>query len=112
MAEAAEQIVSGEVTRAVRDSTWEGGAIKDGDHLGISGDGILAVASELVDAACALLEVLIDDEHEIVTIIEGEGATAGSTRHLTEWLAEHRPDVSPEVHHGGQPLYPYYFGVE
>jgi DAK2 domain fusion protein YloV len=112
MQEAADAIASGEVTQAVRDSVCDVGPIKEGDHLGISGDGILAVAPELVDAAVGLLDVLVTDEHEIVTIIEGEGATAGATRHLTEWLAEHRPDVSPEVHHGGQPLYPYYFGVE
>jgi len=112
MGVAAEAIVSGEVTQAVRDSASDVGPIKEGDHLGICGDGILAVAPEMVDAATGLLDALVGDEHEIVTIIEGEGATAGTTRHLTEWLAEHRPDVSPEVHHGGQPLYPYYFGVE
>jgi dihydroxyacetone kinase-like predicted kinase len=112
MQEAAEAIASGEVTQAVRDSVCDLGPIKEGDHLGISGDGILAVAPELVDAAVGLLDVLVTDEHEIVTIIEGEGATAGATRHLTEWLGEHLPDVSAEVHHGGQPLYPYYFGVE
>ena len=54
----------------------------------------------------------MNDEHEIVTIIEGEGATAGDARRITEWLGEHHPDVAPEVHHGGQPLYPYLFGVE
>lgn len=112
MGEAAESIVSGEVTQAVRDSASDVGPIQEGDHLGICGDGILSVAPEMVDAAIGLLDSLVGDEHEIVTIIEGEGANAGSTRRLTEWLAEHRPDVSAEVHHGGQPLYPYYFGVE
>jgi uncharacterized protein len=48
----------------------------------------------------------------MVTVIEGEGSSAAVTRRITEWLAEHRPDVDPEVHHGGQPLYPYLFGVE
>jgi len=47
-----------------------------------------------------------------VTIIEGEGATASDTRHITEWLSESQPHVSAEIHHGGQPLYPYFFGVE
>ena len=47
-----------------------------------------------------------------MTIIEGEGSSAGATRHLTDWLGEHRPDVAAEVHHGGQPLYPYLFGIE
>ena len=40
------------------------------------------------------------------------GASAGETRRITEWLDEQHPDVSPEIHHGGQPLYPYFLGVE
>ena len=64
------------------------------------------------DAAIDLLRVLVSDDHEIVTLIEGEGATAADTRRITEWLAEERPDVSAEIHHGGQPLYPYLLGVE
>ena len=59
-----------------------------------------------------MLNALVGDEHEIVTIIEGEGASAATTRRITDWLGELRPDVSAEVHHGGQPLYPYLFGVE
>jgi len=45
-------------------------------------------------------------------VIEGEGATPANTRRITQWLAEERPGVAVEVHHGGQPLYPYLFGVE
>ena len=52
------------------------------------------------------------EDHEIVTVIEGEGATVGDTRHIRQWLEDNRPDVETEVHHGGQPLYPYYFGIE
>ena len=37
---------------------------------------------------------------------------AGETRRVTEWLAEHRPDVAIEVHHGGQPLYPFLISIE
>ena len=48
----------------------------------------------------------------IVTIIEGEGFTPAATRAVTEWLGDQHPDVTAEVHHGGQPLYPYLFGVE
>ena len=112
MASLAANVVAGEVTRAVRDSTCELGPIAEGDYLGIARDGIKAVEATLADAACALLDALVTDEHEIVTIIEGEGATAADTRAVTEWLSEHRPGVSPEVHHGGQPLYPYLFGIE
>src|SRR5690606_37134262 len=112
MAEAAAAVVAGEVTQAVRDSSWDGGPIHTGDWLGLGRDGIKAVERDLASAATALLDVLVTDRHEIVTIIEGEGASAACTRQLTEWLGEHRPDVAAEVHHGGQPLYPYLFGIE
>jgi dihydroxyacetone kinase-like predicted kinase len=112
MAEAAAAVVAGEVTRAVRDSTCDLGDIKEGDYLGIGRDGICALASGLDLVCTQLLDVLVADEHEIVTVIEGEGSSAAVTRHLQVWLEEHRPDVTTEVHHGGQPLYPYLFGIE
>jgi DAK2 domain fusion protein YloV len=112
MAALSANVVAGEVTRAVRDSNSEAGPIAEGDYLGISRDGIKVVAGSAAEAACGLLDALVSDEHEIVTVIEGEGASPAETRQITEWLGEHRPDVSPEVHHGGQPLYPYLFGVE
>ncbi|MGQ0432530.1 MAG: DAK2 domain-containing protein [Microthrixaceae bacterium] len=112
MAEAAKNVVAGELTQAVRDSSCDVGPIATGDWLGIARDGIRAVESSLADAATALLDVLVTDEHEIVTLIEGEGSSSAITRHLTEWLGEHRPDASAEVLHGGQPLYPYLFGIE
>ena len=62
--------------------------------------------------ATHLLDSIVTDEHELVTIIEGEGSTASNTRRLSDWLTEERPDVAVEVHHGGQPLYPYLFGIE
>jgi dihydroxyacetone kinase-like predicted kinase len=112
MADAASNVLAGEVTRAVRDSSSDAGPIHEGDYLGISRDGIVAVNPVLDGAAIALLDRLVNDDHEIVTIIEGDGATHASTRALTEWLSEQHPDVTAEVHHGGQPLYPYLLGVE
>jgi dihydroxyacetone kinase-like predicted kinase len=47
-----------------------------------------------------------------VTLIEGEGSKVGDTRSIEEWLSEEFPDVALEVHHGGQPLYPYLLGIE
>jgi DAK2 domain fusion protein YloV len=112
MADAASNVVAGEITQAVRDSSCDVGPIATGDWLGIARDGIRAVEAQLGDAATKLLDELVTDHHEIITIIEGEGASAAVTRHITEWLGEHRPDASTEVHHGGQPLYPYLFGIE
>ena len=112
MAALATNVVAGEVTRAVRESTCDIGPIREGDYLGIAADGIRAVEASVAAAMIGLLDALVADGHEIVTLIEGEGATPADTRQITEWLAEHRPDVSPEVHHGGQPLYPYLVGIE
>jgi len=55
---------------------------------------------------------LVTEAHDLVTIIEGEGSGAAETRRITEWLHEARPGVETEVHHGGQPLYPYLFSIE
>ena len=112
MAAAAASVVAGEVTRAVRDSSCDLGPIEEGQWIGIAADGIRAISGDLSEACIRLLDHLVDDDHEIVSIIEGEGAAAAVTRHLTQWLADHRPDCAAEVHHGGQPLYPYLFGIE
>src|SRR5690606_42055027 len=112
MSAAASEMIAGEVTVAVRDSTCDLGPITAGQHLGIGPGGITAVADSLDAAAIQLLDALVGPDHELVTILEGEGATAAATRRVTEWLAEHRPEVEVEVHQGNQPLYPYLFGVE
>jgi uncharacterized protein len=113
MRSASAAVSSGEVTRAVRKSSCDVGPIAEGDWLGIGrNDGIVAVEPSLVAAATGLLDSLIDPGHEILTIIEGEGATKADTRAISEWLKDHHPEIAAEVHHGGQPLYPYLFGVE
>ncbi|HEY3810005.1 MAG TPA: DAK2 domain-containing protein [Acidimicrobiales bacterium] len=113
MAVSAARVVAGEVTRAVRASVCAAGPIAEGDYLGLSRRGIEVVAPDLAGAATRLLEHLLDaDHHEIVTIIAGEGAGAADTRRITEWIDERHPDVSAEVHHGGQPSYPYLFSIE
>jgi DAK2 domain fusion protein YloV len=112
MAEAADAVVAGEVTRAVRDSSCELGPIEAGQWIGIAPDGIRAISNDLGEACIRLLDHLIESDHEIASIIEGEGSSSPVTRHITQWLADHRPDCAAEVHHGGQPLYPYLFGIE
>ena len=113
MRAASATMVSGEITVAVRESTCDAGPIAAGDHLGLTRDGgIVVVAATLAEAATSLLTKLLTDGMEIVTIIEGDGASAATTRHITEWLRDNHPDVAAEVHPGGQPLYPYLFGLE
>jgi len=112
MAASALKVVPGEVTRAVRDSDSRAGPIATGDWLGLSRRGIEVVDDSLAAAACSLLEMLVTEDHDLVTIIEGEGSGAADTRRITEWIKDRRPNVEIEVHHGGQPHYPYLFSIE
>ena len=88
------------------------GPIAEGDFLGLTRSGIEVVAPTLAEAARGLLAKLLTDDHEIVTLIEGDGSSPADTRRITEWLDEHHPGVAAEVHHGGQPLYPYLLSIE
>jgi dihydroxyacetone kinase-like predicted kinase len=113
MSQSAARIVAGEVTRAVRASTCDAGPIAEGDYLGLSRKGIEVVDADLAGAAIQLLGRLVDaDHHEIVTVIAGEGSGAPDIRRITEWIGENHPDMSAEVHQGGQPHYPYLFSIE
>ncbi len=113
MNQASASVVTGEVTQAVRATKSDVGPIDKGDWIGIArGEGIVAVAGTLDGATVALLEHLVEPQCEIVTIVEGLDATAGHTDVVHAWLDEFRPQVQVEVHRGGQPLYPYLFGVE
>ena len=113
MAAAAESVATGEVTQAVRDTQTEVGQVTTGDWIGIvRGDGIVSISGTLVGSATRLLEHLIDDSRELLTIVTGSDATASDTGMITAWVNENRPDVAIEVHAGGQPLYPFLFGVE
>ena len=113
MSEAARSVATGEVTQAVRSTNTEAGPVNEGDWIGIvRGDGIVAISGTLDGATVALLDHLIGGPAEIVTVIEGADASAGHTDVILAWLDEHRPAVQVEVHRGGQPLYPYLFGVE
>ena len=112
MAEAAGRVAWGEVTQAVRASSCDVGPIDEGAWLGLSQGGIEVVAPTVVDAATGLLARLVQPDHEVVTVIEGDGAGPDDTGALGDWLAEHHPGVGVEVHRGDQPFYPYLLSVE
>ncbi|HEU4841657.1 MAG TPA: DAK2 domain-containing protein, partial [Ilumatobacteraceae bacterium] len=113
MRQAAEAIEAGEVTRAVRASQTPAGPVAEGDWLGIvRGDGIVAVAPDVVGATTALLARLVDDDCELVTVIRGADADDGALAEIEAWVHTNRPGVEIEVHAGGQPLYPFLVGVE
>lgn len=112
MGESAAHVVAGEVTRAVRATLTDAGQVHVGDWIGLDAHGVRSIADSVAVASTTLLAQLIGEGHELVTIIEGDGATSANTRRISEYLAETYPALAVEVHHGGQPLYPYLFGVE
>ena len=112
MAEAAEAVVAGEVTCAVREADTDAGRVAPGDWIGLDRGGVRTKGDSIAAAATALLDTLVTDDHELVTVIAGEDATDEANEAIETWLGEHRPDVEVEIHSGGQPLYPYYFGIE
>jgi hypothetical protein len=113
MSEAVDAVRSGEVTRAVRDSKADVGPISQGDWMGIvDGDGIVAVGTELLSTVMDLLDRLLTADGELLTVITGSEAEPAVTELILDAVADRHPDVDVEVHRGGQPLYPYLFGVE
>jgi hypothetical protein len=112
MEDAASHVRSGEVTRAVRDSSAECGAIAAGDWIAISRDGVLAARASAADAVIVLVDALVDDESELVTVIAGADAPRSDTERIQAHVDSLHPHVELEVHEGDQPLYPYLVGVE
>ena len=112
MTDSAVHVTAGEVTQAVRDTSTDVGDVRSGDWIGLGAGGVLAISDTLDEVNQKLLRALVKNQHELLTIIEGEGSSPEATRALREFATTHFPQLGIEVHHGGQPLYPYLFGVE
>ena len=113
MTDAAEAVATGEITQAVRDTNTDVGPVKNGDWIGlVRGDGVVAVGGTVVAATTQLLDTLITPGRELLTMITGDLATSRQVEEVIAYLSENHPDVEVEVHAGGQPLYPFLFGVE
>ncbi|MEC7909861.1 MAG: DAK2 domain-containing protein [Actinomycetota bacterium] len=112
MVQASQMVESGEITTAVRESTSEIGEIKKGDFLGLQKGKVTVIAKTIVEAAKNLLNEMIDDEHEIVTLVAGEDSNEKETDQIVAWVNTEHEELEVEVHEGGQPLYHYYIGIE
>jgi DAK2 domain fusion protein YloV len=113
MTGAAEAVATGEITQAVRDTNTDVGPVKNGDWIGlVRGDGVVAVGGTMVAATTQLLDALITPGRELLTMITGDLASSRQIEEVIAYLSENHPDVEVEVHAGGQPLYPFLFGVE
>jgi DAK2 domain fusion protein YloV len=112
LAESVARVTAGEVTQSVRDTVAECGPIRKGDWIAIGPEGVCIATDSAAEAAFALVDALVTDDSEIVTVLVGANARPAETQRVREHLAFAHPTVEFEVHDGGQPLYPYLIGVE
>ena len=111
MENALSQVKSGEVTYAVRDTTYEGMEIKKGQYMGMFGKAIVACQNDCMQASKELLSKMLDEDSELVTIIYGEDATKEMAEELGAFVEENS-DAEVEINNGEQPVYSFILGVE
>jgi DAK2 domain fusion protein YloV len=112
MTRAVEHVKSAQVTYAIRDSQINGLIIKEGDIMGIAEKEIEVVGQEIVEVTTQLLDKMLGEDEEIVTILYGSDAKEADTEAIQSYLSENYPDVDVELLSGGQPLYYYIISVE
>lgn len=111
MNEAIAHVKSGEVTYAIKDTTYEGQEIKKGEYMGISGKKIAASVPDCMEASKTLVTSMLDEDSELVTLIYGVDATEEQAQELADYIEENS-DAEVEIHNGQQPVYPFIIGVE
>jgi uncharacterized protein len=112
MTEASSFVKTGQVTFAVRDTNIDGLNIQKDDFMGISEGKIVVTGKDQLDTAKSLLNEMIDEDSEILTVLYGEDASEEDVQTLSEFVEEQFEDVEVEVHNGKQPLYSFIFSIE
>ncbi|WP_413481861.1 fatty acid kinase catalytic subunit FakA [Mammaliicoccus vitulinus] len=112
MEEAMSFVKSGSVTYAVRDTNIDGITIKKGEFMGIHESSIKVSDADHLSVSKKLIDEMIDEDSEILTIIKGEDATDKEVAQLASYVEENYEEVEVEVHQGDQPIYSFLFSVE
>lgn len=112
MNQAITEVKSGQVTYAVRDTQMNGVDIKENDFIGILDKDIVVSVPERFESACALVDKMIDEDSEIVTILFGEGVDEDEADELAEYIENKFEDVEVTIFDGQQPVYSYIISVE
>ncbi|HHB0001877.1 TPA: fatty acid kinase catalytic subunit FakA [Staphylococcus aureus] len=112
MADSVNNVKSGSLTYAVRDTKIDGVEIKKYAFMGLIEDKIVSSQSDQLTTVTELLNEMLAEDSEILTVIIGQDAEQAVTDNMINWIEEQYPDVEVEVHEGGQPIYQYFFSVE
>lgn len=107
-----ENVKTGQVTYAVRDTEIDGKTIKQNDFMGIGDKSILSVGTNLRATTLEMVDAMVDEDSAIVSIYFGSDSDEDSANELAAAIEEKYPDVEVEVNDGGQPIYYYVISVE
>lgn len=113
MMESLSSVKSGQVTFAVKDTSFEGMEIHKDDFIGICDKKILATEKDKIKCALKLINTMIDEDSSIITIITGEDVTEAERDALKELVQAKVGDmVDVDVKVGLQPVYSFIIGIE
>ena len=107
-----ENVKTGQVTYAVRDTEIDGKTIKQDDYMGIGDKSILAVGKDLKQTTLEMVDAMVDEDSAIVSIYFGSESSEEKAEEIASAIEEKYPDVEVEVNDGGQPIYYYAISVE
>lgn len=110
--EALELVKTGSVTYAVRDTEMDGIEIKEGNMLGLIEGKINKVGEDYFQVAEEVLESMIDEDSELITIFYGKDVDESKIEEFTEKLEEKYEDCDVQFYKGDQPLYYFIMAVE
>ena len=111
MSDAIANVQTGQVTYAIKDTTYEGLEIKANDFMGIKDKEIVIANPDKMDTTRKLLDMMLDEDSELVTLIYGEGVEEDEAQEIVDYIEEHY-DAEVELNFGGQPVYSFIIGVE
>ena len=112
MTDAIKHVKTGQVTYAVRDTSINGMDIQKGNIMGIGDHEILSIGTVVEKTAMDMIERMVDDESEIICIYFGDEVDEEIANDFAKAVEEKYPDISVELHPGGQPIYYYIVSVE
>ncbi len=112
MTEEMSNVKSGQVTYAVRDTMIDDKTIKEGNIMGIGDSGILSVGEDIAETTKSLIDALMDDDAELISIYYGADVSEEDAQTLADAVEEKYPDCDIELQSGGQPIYYYIVSVE
>ena len=107
-----QNVKTGQVTYAVRDTRIDDKEIHEGDIMGIGDKGILSVGPSVEGTAKDMLAQLVDEDSELISIYYGQAVSEEDAENFAEEVAELYPDADIDMHFGGQPIYYYVLAVE